>query len=70
MAQDLGIPIVPVSISNTNRIVPSDTLDWRPGTVSLTFHQPIPVHSDTDINKLAIDTRAIIVDALNNPVAA
>jgi 1-acyl-sn-glycerol-3-phosphate acyltransferase len=70
MAQDLGIPVVPVSINNTNRIVPSDTLDWRPGAVSLTFHQPIPVDKNTDINKLAIETRAIIVDALNNPVAA
>ena len=70
MAQDLGIPVVPVSINNTNRIVPSDTLDWRPGAVSLTFHEPIPVDNDTDIDKLAIETRAIIVDALNNPVAA
>ena len=69
MAQDLGVPVVPVSINNTNRIVPSDTLDWRPGSVSLTFHQPIPVDNNTDISKLATETRAIISDALNNPVA-
>ena len=70
MAQDLGIPVLPVSISNTNRIVPSDTLDWRPGAVSLTFHQPITIDNNTDIDQLAIDTRTIINDALNNPVAA
>jgi len=70
MAQDLGASVVPVSISNTHRIVPSDTLDWRPGTVTLTFHQPIPVDNNTDISKLAIDTRAIIIDALSNSAAA
>ncbi|MEM7291072.1 MAG: lysophospholipid acyltransferase family protein, partial [Pseudomonadota bacterium] len=64
MAQDLEVPVVPVSIHNTNRVLPSDTLDWRPGKVKLIFHPPVNVDTKTDINQLAIDTRATIVDAL------
>lgn len=66
MAQDLKVPVVPVSIHNTNRILPSDSLDWRPGKVKLVFHDPIEVSEDTDINALAVDTRKTIVDALEN----
>ena len=67
MAKDLSIPIVPVSIHNTNRIVPSDTLDWRPGTVKLMFHEPIKTEGMTaqQITSLANQTRDIIVAALN-----
>jgi 1-acyl-sn-glycerol-3-phosphate acyltransferase len=67
MANDLSIPIVPVSIHNTNRIVPSDTLDWRPGTVKLTFHDPIQTAGMTarQISALSVETRDIIVGSLN-----
>ena len=66
MAQDLGIPVVPVSIHNTNRVLPSDTLDWRPGRARLVFHDPIPVDANTDINALANTTRDVIVASLNS----
>lgn len=65
MARDLGIPVVPVSIHNTNRILPSDGLDWRPGAVQLRFHDPVLVDQDADLDQLAVDTRSTIVDALN-----
>jgi 1-acyl-sn-glycerol-3-phosphate acyltransferase len=65
MAQDLGIPVVPISIHETNRVLPSDTLDWRPGKVRLQFHEPIDVDQDTDINLLAVTTRDVIVASLN-----
>ncbi len=64
MAQDLGVPVVPVSIHNTNRVLPSDTLDWRPGRVKLQFHDPIEVDENTDINQLAVHARDVIVTAL------
>ena len=67
MALDLAIPIVPVSIKNTNRIVPSDTMDWRPGSVSLTFHEPIEVVTTADTIQLANQTRKIIIKALKEP---
>ncbi len=65
MAQDLGIPVVPISIHNTNRVLPPDTLDWRPGSVKLIFHEPIDVDEQTNINDLAAETRDIIVRALD-----
>ncbi|MBO6564095.1 MAG: 1-acyl-sn-glycerol-3-phosphate acyltransferase [Pseudomonadales bacterium] len=65
MAQDLRIPVIPVSIHNTNRVLPSDTLDWRPGAVKLIFHDPIEIAEDADVNELATQTRGIIVHALN-----
>lgn len=65
MAHDLGVSIVPVSIHNTNRILPSDTLDWRPGRVKLRFHDPIAIDESTNINHLATKTRDIIVAALD-----
>lgn len=65
MATDLDVPVVPVSIHNTNRVLPSDTLDWRPGAVKLVFHDPIEITDETEINTVSVQTREIISDALN-----
>ena len=65
MAQDLRIPVVPISIHNTHRVLPPDTIDWRPGHVKLVFHKPVHVDEQTDINHLTVATRNIIVRALN-----
>ncbi|MGB0692938.1 MAG: lysophospholipid acyltransferase family protein [Pseudomonadales bacterium] len=65
MAADLNIPVVPVSVHNTNRVLPSDTLDWRPGPVKLVFHEPIEITPETDIAALSEHTREIISNALN-----
>lgn len=67
MANELSIPVVPVSIHNTDRIVPSDTLDWRPGAVKMIFHDPIDAKDLTpaQVTSLTNQTRDIIVDALN-----
>jgi 1-acyl-sn-glycerol-3-phosphate acyltransferase len=65
MAADLNVPVVPVSIHNTNRVLPSDTLDWRPGAVKLVFHDPIEITDESDINAISVHTREIISDALN-----
>ena len=64
MAKELDIPVVPVSIHNTSRVLPPGSLDWRPGKVRLVFHRPLPVNDSTDINHLAIETRNIIADSL------
>lgn len=66
MAQDLSIPIVPVSIHDTNKILPSDTTDWRPGSVKLVFHEPIQSAELIDINQVANKTREVIVAALES----
>ena len=66
MAVDLSIPVVPISIHDTNQIVPSDTLDWRPGSVKMIFHEPIPTGEldSTDIPGLTNQTRETIIRAL------
>lgn len=66
MANDLGVPVVPVSIHGTDKVLPSDTVNWRPGKVKLVFHEPIPA-GDLDpaaIALLATRTRDVIVAAL------
>jgi len=66
LAQDLAIPVLPVSIHNTNRILPSDGLDWRPGSATLKIHPAITPTGDSpaDINTLTARTREIISEAL------
>jgi 1-acyl-sn-glycerol-3-phosphate acyltransferase len=48
-----GLPVLPVTIKNSERILPSDTLDLMPGTVDLIIHPPvqIPNCSKADLNK-------------------
>lgn len=43
MAQDLGLPLLPVTLSGTREILPPDTLRMHPGTVGLTLHAPVLV---------------------------
>ncbi len=66
LALELGLPVLPVSIHNTNKVLPSDTLDWHPGHVKLKFHDPISTTGmDTkDISALRDQTRIVIADAL------
>ena len=64
MAQDLNIAVVPISIHGTNKILPSDTLDWRPGKVKLIFHPPQAVNQQTEASELARLTREIIQQSL------
>jgi 1-acyl-sn-glycerol-3-phosphate acyltransferase len=41
MSLDLGIPVLPVSIVNTNKILPNKTLRLLPGRAKLVIHEPI-----------------------------
>ena len=43
MAQELNLPILPVTIQNTRHILPSDTIDLRPGITRMTIGKPISV---------------------------
>jgi 1-acyl-sn-glycerol-3-phosphate acyltransferase len=66
LALELGLPILPVSIHNTSKVLPSDTLDWHPGHVKLKFHEPISTTGMDmkDIFALRDQTRTVIADAL------
>lgn len=61
-AQDTGLPILPVTIKNSAGILPSDSLDLRPGTIELIVHQPIqPTDFAADqMEQFIIHTRKII----------
>ena len=48
MAQDLDLPLLPVTLSGTREILPPDTLRMHPGTVSLTLHPAIRVEGDDE----------------------
>lgn len=43
MAQDLDLPLLPVTITGTHDILPPDTLRLQPGIVDLTLHPPITI---------------------------
>lgn len=62
LAQELGLPILPVTIYNTRYVLPSDTLDLMPGRVKLRFNDPIPTHGlkPGDVSALANETREVI----------
>jgi 1-acyl-sn-glycerol-3-phosphate acyltransferase len=43
MAKDLDLPILPITIIGTGKIMPSNTFDICPGHAQLLIHDPIPV---------------------------
>lgn len=43
MAKDLNLPILSLSIADADKIMPSQSLRILPGTITLTFHEPIPL---------------------------
>jgi 1-acyl-sn-glycerol-3-phosphate acyltransferase len=43
MARDLDLPILPITIIGTEKIMPSNTFDICPGHAQLIIHEPIPV---------------------------
>jgi 1-acyl-sn-glycerol-3-phosphate acyltransferase len=62
MAQELDLPILPVSISGTRHILPPKTLDLFPGRAVMKVHEPVDIHQyDEDSqDRLISDVREII----------
>ncbi|MGD9825198.1 lysophospholipid acyltransferase family protein [Desulfobacter sp.] len=46
-AMNSGLPVLPVTIKNSEHILPSDTLDLMPGTVDLIIHPPVHIPNCT-----------------------
>jgi len=69
MAIDLGLPILPVTISGTREVLPPDTLDIRPGRAVMTLHPPIPVDATAagEVERLSAASREAIASALPPP---
>jgi 1-acyl-sn-glycerol-3-phosphate acyltransferase len=46
LAVKSGVPVLPLTINGTFRILPKSSLSIRPGSVDLVLEPPIPVHPD------------------------
>ena len=69
MAIDLGLPVLPVTINGTRKILPKGSIDLRPGGVTMTISKPICVkgYSDENLTELMDKTRMIISSSLDEP---
>jgi 1-acyl-sn-glycerol-3-phosphate acyltransferase len=66
MAVDLGLPILPLTISGTRDVLPAGTSDLRPGSARLIIHPPVSVDGTTaaDVARLSDEVRRIIATGL------
>ena len=67
MALDLGLPILPITISGTRKVLPKGSIDLTPGSATLTIHPPVPVddYSEDNLTELMERTRRIMNSALD-----
>lgn len=67
MALDLGIPILPVTIINTEKILPAKTFRLFPGRAKMIIHKPIEIdnYNHETIEDLTSDVRDIIQEGLD-----
>lgn len=64
LAKELGLPILPVTISGSHDILPAKTLNLFPGAVDVIVHPPISVTADSDEHDLLVKARERIASAL------
>ena len=67
LAADAGLPILPVTVRGSERVLPSRSLLVRPfKVVELTFHAPVPAPAGADAREALMETvRARIASALD-----
>ncbi|MCX8125138.1 MAG: 1-acyl-sn-glycerol-3-phosphate acyltransferase [Spirochaetes bacterium] len=66
MAFDLELPILPVTIVGTAKILPAHTINLFPGVVNVYIHKPIDINEFTEsrIEELIQTTKSIITSSL------
>jgi len=64
MAIRAGMPVVPVTIKNTSLLQPPGSYRIRPGSVDVTFHNPIPTRD------FQIEDRDRLIEAVRAAIAA
>lgn len=71
MAMDAGVPVVPVSISGSTKIMPKGEIKVYPATVYITIHEPIDTkqYSRENISELVELTRRTVASALTEEPA-
>jgi len=71
MAVDAGVPVVPITVSGSSRVMPKGKVRVLPGTIRLTIHEPISTtgYSRANVSQLVDLVRTRVVSALaDNPV--
>jgi 1-acyl-sn-glycerol-3-phosphate acyltransferase len=68
LALDLGLPLLPVSISGTKDILPTGSLNILPGKVRMTIHEPIDInnYSEETLRDLIARSVQVIASVLPN----
>lgn len=64
LAENCNMPVVPVTIQGTSRLLPKGSLRLRPGTVAITFHAPMDPSAYPSRDALREAVRAAIASAL------
>ena len=64
LAQECSVPIVPITISGTEAVMPKARFAIRPGTVTVQFHDPIEPADFGDRDSLMAKVRAAINSGL------
>lgn len=64
MAVDMQLPVLPLTINNTQHILPPDGLRQTPGKAEILIHPPVP--ADTDAERLLNRSRAAIIRGLSD----
>ncbi len=66
MALDLGLPVLPVTVLGTAKILPSNTTDLFPGKAKIVIHKPIDIagYNDDNIQGLMDQAHAAIKSVL------
>jgi 1-acyl-sn-glycerol-3-phosphate acyltransferase len=67
MALDLGIPILPITIIGTGKVLPPHTIDLFPGRARMIIHEPIPVagYDMKNVEALMERVRTVIQKSLD-----
>jgi 1-acyl-sn-glycerol-3-phosphate acyltransferase len=69
LAKDLSLPILPVTINGTRKIMPHPSIvNILPGVVKMTIHKPITINGITekDVTELMNKTKAIIESGIED----
>jgi 1-acyl-sn-glycerol-3-phosphate acyltransferase len=64
LAQECGVPVVPITISGTEAVMPKARFAIRPGTVTVEFHDPIEPANFGERDCLIAKVRAAINSGL------
>src|SRR5580698_4015760 len=64
LAEECGVPIVPITIAGTHYVMPKGRFSIKPGIVTVTFHAPIEPKDFGDRERLMENVRAVIDSGL------